>query len=374
MIEQEYIVKAFAALGKTIADFIYRNDNNPAIEKAIERSCLDNYWFTRGNILRALDVIADKMLDGKKLCDWISRYSFDDDYVAQKIGLIIAGNIPLVGIHDLMSVLLSGNIAVIKPSSKDQYLIKTLCEILSAQFPHLSERIVFTDAKPHNISAIIATGSNNSARYFRSEYKDIPLLLRKNRYSAAVLDGDETCDELEALGDDVFSYFGLGCRNVSNIFVPKNYDWSMFFQAFEKYSDVMRHSGYNDCFRYQRAISKLSDEDYLTNGFVIIRKSNPAFSSIATINYAEYENIEQVKTLLVEQNDKIQCVVTKTVCIENPVYFGNTQKPELTDYADGVDTMNFLLLSRNKTCYEINRQVPQSLLKQDRKPLPKNIR
>jgi hypothetical protein len=255
----------------------------------------------------------------------------------------MAGNIPLVGFHDLLSVLLSGDIAVIKPSSKDRYLIKTLCRILSDKFPVLSERIIFTDTKPQNINAVIATGSNNSARYFRAEYKNIPLLSRKNRYSLAVLTGNETDYELEALGDDIFSYFGLGCRNVSNIFVPRNYDWTMFFDAMEKYSNVLNHQGYNDCFRYQKALSELSGESYLTNGFVIIRKNNLVFSSIAAINYAVYDDIEQAKTFIAAQKDKIQCVVTKTACTDNPTSFGHTQQPELTDYADGVDTMNFIL-------------------------------
>jgi hypothetical protein len=343
MMEREYIVNAFAVLGENISAFLNDSDNSRAIEMAVDCSCHDNYWFTRENILRALNAIAGKMLDGKKMRDWINRYSFDDDYAMRKIGLIMAGNIPLVGFHDLMSVLLSGNIAVIKPSSKDKYLMKTLCGILSDKFPFLTERVVFTDAKPQDISAVIATGSNNSARYFRSEYKDLPLLSRKNRYSAAVLNGDETCGELEALGDDIFSYFGLGCRNVSNIFVPENYDWKMFFKAIEKYSDVMRHQGYNDCFRYQRAISELSGDDYLTNGFVIIRKGYPAFSSIATINYSVYDNVGQVKTFLAEQSGKIQCVVSKIACTENPVHFGETQQPELTDYADGVDIMNYII-------------------------------
>jgi hypothetical protein len=347
MIDREYIVNAFSGLAEIIAAFLNENEDNPAIEKAIDCSCLDNYWFTKKNIRRALNAISE-MLDNKKLHNWISQYSFDNGGM-QKIGLIMAGNIPLVGFHDLLSVLLSGNIAVIKPSSKDKYLIKTLCGILSDKFPFMMERVVFTDTKPKNINAVIATGSNNSARYFQAEYKDIPLLSRKNRYSAAVLDGNETFCELEALGDDIFSYFGLGCRNVSNIFVPENYDWSRFFKAMEKYSEVMNHQGYNDCFRYQKAISELSGENYRTNGFVIIRKNNPTFSSIATINYTVYENIEQVKTLLAEQNDKIQCVVSKTACIKNPVYFGYTQKPELSDYADGVDTINFLVFLRHTT-------------------------
>ncbi|MDR3245827.1 MAG: hypothetical protein LBT50_05275 [Prevotellaceae bacterium] len=340
MIERDDIITALSGLGEIISSFL-NGENNPEIEKAIDCSCADNYWFTKENVRRALDAIASKMLDNKKLRDWVTPYPFNRSN-SGKIGLIMAGNIPAVGFHDFLSILLSGNIAVIKPSSKDKYLIKTICRILTDKFPALSGRIIFTEAKPQNINAIIATGSNNSSRYFRAEYKDIPSLVRKNRYSLSILEGNETPSETEALGDDIFSYFGLGCRNVSNIFVPRNYDWNLFFDSMKKYSDISNHQGYSDCFRYQKAISELSGENYLTNGFVIIRKNILTFSSIAAINYTEYENIEQVKTFVTGQKDRIQCVVSKTAYIENSIPFGQTQKPELTDYADDIDTMNFI--------------------------------
>jgi hypothetical protein len=157
-----------------------------------------------------------------------------------------------------------------------------------------------------------------------------------------VLDGTETCSELEALGDDIFSYFGLGCRNVSNMFVPENYDWSLFIRSMEKYLHVMNHQGYRDCFRYQKALSELSGENYLNGACMIIRENELSFSSIAAINYAVYKDIEQVKTFLAGQKEQIQCIVSKIAHIENPTLFGQTQTPELTDYADGVDTMEFL--------------------------------
>jgi hypothetical protein len=341
MTDRKYIVHALSCLGKTVTGFLDGSSDSPAIEKAIEQSCTDNYWFTETTVSRSLAAVADKMLDGEKMDKWLSPYSFDASGT-QRTGLIMAGNIPLAGFHDLLSVLLAGNTAVIKPSSKDRRLIKALCGILSDRFPDLAERIVFTDSAPQNIHAVIATGSNNSARYFRAEYRDIPLLSRKNRYSIAILDGNESRSELEALGDDIFSYFGLGCRNVSNIFVPENYDWNTFLEAMEKYSDVMSHQGYSDCYRYQKALSGLADENCLTCGFMIIRRNSPAFSSIAAINYEEYENIEQVKAFLAAQNDKIQCIVSKTACTENAIPFGNAQKPELHDYADGIDTIQFL--------------------------------
>jgi hypothetical protein len=340
MISREYIVNAFSFLGETVRDFL-DGKHCSVIETAISCSCIENYWFTQDNILRALDAIVSKMLDRKKLNEWISHYSFDRSG-QRRTGLIMAGNIPMAGFHDLLSVLLAGNIAVIKPSSKDKFLIKALCEIMSDKFPALAARIVFADCKPLNIDAVIATGSNNSSRYFRAEYRNIPLMARKNRYSVAILDGSETLHELEDLGDDIFSYFGLGCRNVSNIFVPQNYEWHLFLRVMEKYSHVMEHQGYNDCFRYRKALSELSGENYLDNGFVIIRENALAFASIAAINYTVYEDIEQAKTFLAEQKDKIQCIVTKTTFIENPVSFGQTQCPELADYADGVDTVEFL--------------------------------
>ncbi|MDR1887406.1 MAG: hypothetical protein LBQ70_05765 [Prevotellaceae bacterium] len=342
MIEKEYITETLSYLGETITDFLDGKKSSPAIERAIVRSCAENYWFTEQNVKEALAAVADKMLDGKKLNDLISHYSFNR-CDPLRAGLIMAGNIPLVGFHDFLCVLLSGNIAVIKSSSKDRYLIKALCGILSDKFPLLTERILFTDAKPQNIDAVIAAGSNNSARYFRMEYRDIPQLIRKNRYSLAVLDGNETPSELEALGHDMFDYFGLGCRNVSNIFVPQNYEWNLFFEAIKKHSYVLNHQGYSDCFRYRKAIAELAGENYLTNGFVIIRKDSLAFSAIAAINCAEYEDIERVKDFLSEQKDSIQCVVSKVGGIENAIPFGYTQQPELTDYADGIDTMEFLV-------------------------------
>ncbi|MDR1896966.1 MAG: hypothetical protein LBR10_09280 [Prevotellaceae bacterium] len=339
MVDRDYIIAAFSYLGEVIVSVT--EGGNTVMDKAISDSCSDNYWFTKTNILKALHSIADRMLVAEKLNIWTNRYRFNTS-IPKRVGLIMAGNIPLVGFHDFLTILLSGNIAVIKPSSKDRYLIKSLCEILINRFPLLAKRIIFTDNKPESVDAAIATGSNNSARYFYEEYKDIPLLARKNRYSSAILGGDESPDELAALGDDIFSYFGLGCRNVSNIFVPANYDWKLFWSSIEKYSDILNHKGYNDCFRYRKAILDLSEKNYLTNGFVMMVEHYPSFSSIAAINYMSYNSIEQIKVFLEDQKDKIQCVVSHIDEIEHKIPFGFSQQPELTDYADGIDTMKFL--------------------------------
>ncbi|MDR0386057.1 MAG: hypothetical protein LBH60_08265 [Prevotellaceae bacterium] len=341
MIDRKYITDAFSCLGEIITDYLDGSANSPAIEQATELSCIDNYWFTKENILRALDAVAKNMLDSKKLSEWISQYPFDRSG-SQRTGLIMAGNIPLVGFHDMLCTLLSGNIAIIKPSSKDRRLIKTLCEILTDKFPDMTGRIIFTSGKPQNVHNVIATGSNNAARYFRAEYKNRPLLLRKNRYSTAILDGSETGSELEALADDIFCYFGLGCRNVSNVFVPENYEWNMLFDAMGKYASILNHQGYNDCFRYRKALSDLSGENYLSNGFVIIRKTGPAFPAIASINCTVYKSIEQATAFIAEQRDRIQCVVAGIQHTEDTIPFGYTQKPGLSDYADGIDTLKFL--------------------------------
>lgn len=341
MLNRDKIIQALSDLGEEINACLNGEVQNTELQKAVKNSCINNYWFTKDNIYKALKAIADNMLDKEKLTNWVSRYPFNIS--PKKTGIIMAGNIPLVGMHDLLCVLLSGNIAVIKPSSKDNFLIKTVCEMLVKHYPQLENNIVFTDSKPVNTDMVIATGSNNSARYFKSEYKNAKILMRKNRYSIAVLSGNETEKDLMALGDDIFSYFGLGCRNVSNLFVPENYNWDFFFDSIKTYADIMEHEGYNDCFRYQKAISELSCDGSIDNGFIILRSNNaPAFTLISAINIHPYKDIEQVRKFIELERNDIQCIVSGIDAIENKINFGHTQKPGLDDYADGVDTMEFL--------------------------------
>ena len=334
------LAEALVHLGETIVSYLDGADN-AELEAAVRASCTDNYWFTENNIRAALRAIAETMLDARRLNDWLNRYPFNTND-PRTIGLIPAGNIPLVGFHDLLSVLASGNIAMVKPSSKDKHLAKTLFGTLANRFPSLRERIVFTEVLPHNLDMMIATGSNNSARYFRANYGHLPLLIRKNRYSVAVLDGNETNEELEALGDDIFSYFGLGCRNVSNLFLPADFDPAVLLQSMHKHSETMEHRGYSDCYRYQRAVSELSDEEYLCNGFVIMKERPLSFSSIATLNFTKYENENEVQTLLSGHENEIQCIVGHGDYLGKSVPFGQTQRPELSDFADGIDTVQWI--------------------------------
>jgi len=336
MYNKENTIKAFVWLGKKLSQLI--DESNMQLAKVIDESCKVNYWFTRENIYRALHAITTQMLDEQKLRNWLANYGFAEK--PKRVGIIMAGNIPLVGFHDLLCVLVSGNIAVVKASSKDKYLIDFICKLLVGENSFLRDCIVLT-TKPDNIDLLIATGSNNSARFFNAEYKNVKSLIRKNRYSVAILNGNETQTELEALGDDIFSYFGLGCRNVSNIFIPKGYNWESFFKAMEKYSKITAHEGYNDCLRYHKAIFELNDDNYITNGFVILKQKQPSFSSISVINHTEYDNIGNVIDFITFNKENIQCVVGNAV--KGGIIFGQTQHPELNDYADGINTMQFLL-------------------------------
>ncbi|MDR0560287.1 MAG: hypothetical protein LBG92_08945 [Prevotellaceae bacterium] len=339
MIDKKYIIDAFSYLGEVMASYC-RNGKNSEIENAVQLSISANYWFTEENIRVALQSIADKMLDSRKLNDWLEKYSINLSDV-KKIGLITAGNIPAVGFHDLLCIVVSGNIATVKPSSKDKFLLKTLCDIVTAKFPLLKEYIVFEDINLENIDALIATGSNNSARYFYAEYGKIHLLIRKNRYSMAVLDGFETKEELAALGEDIFLYFGLGCRNVSNICIPAGYDFNLLLNVINGYSNVMEHQGYIDCFRYQKAVSTVLEETFIAGNSLILRKRPLSYSSIAVVNCMEYNSIEDVKQFIADNAEKIQCVAGH-VNIDGIIAFGQTQKPGLDDYADGIDTVQFL--------------------------------
>jgi len=337
MIQREEIINAFVQLGKEIGAYI-NGCKNTTLDKSIENACRDNYWFTRENIIKALCALESSMLNAENLNKWAAKYSFASP---KKVGLIMAGNIPLVGFHDFLCVLVSGNIAVVKPSSKDKHLIAALSEILVKYLPSLKARIMLRE-KPENIDMAIATGSNNSSRYFESLFKTIPCLVRKNRYSLAVISGNETFNELELLSDDVFNYFGLGCRNVSNIFVPKHYDWNMFFESLQKYNSITEHKEYSDCFRYQKAVFDLSETNYKTNGFVMIRENIPSFSSISVVNYTEYTNQETPIAFIEAEKNNIQCVVSSNRNLKNSIPFGQAQMPQLCDYADGVDVMEFL--------------------------------
>ncbi len=348
--------KTLISLGKLLA--LFKKDKidnrdlpkkyNPyieAIQHIIKHSHEQNAWFTKENILFALQSWADA-LTPKKIDKWLDNYTFNEK-TPKTVGVIMAGNIPLVGFHDFISVLMSGNKIKAKLSSNDKQLLPILAKFMVDDNPKLKDFIEFTDEKLDNIDAIIATGSNNSARYFEYYFGKYPHIIRKNRNSIAVLTGNETEEELTKLADDIMRYFGLGCRNVSKIFVPKNYDFNQLFKALLKYKDLIKYQKYANNYDYNKAIYLMSVDQQvrnslLDNGLVLLKEDIHYSSPIGTVFYEYYDDIEQVMKIIEKDKDKIQAVVSKAD-IPKAIPFGTTQQPELWDYADGVDTMRFLL-------------------------------
>ena len=305
----------------------------------IELSQSHNGWFTPEQVQFSIQSWA-KALTEDNLNQWLSNYDFSK-IEPKKVGLILAGNIPLVGFHDFLSVLISGHDVLVKTSSNDQHLLKFLAKYLIAIQPELNSKITFVEGKLEGFDAVIATGSNNTARYFEYYFKDKPSIIRKNRNSVAVLDGTETFEDLVGLGEDIFRYFGLGCRNVSKLFVPKGYNFDNFFKAMYEYRDVIHYEKYANNYDYNKAVFLMSNFQLLDNEFLTIKEDVSYASPISSVFYEFYENLEEIKSRLNADAEQIQCVVSNNL-IENSVAFGQTQQPKLWDYADNVDTLAFL--------------------------------
>jgi hypothetical protein len=300
-----------------------------------------NAWFTPESVLQAV-VATGEMLNAADLEKWLSRYNIPNGG-SKKVGLVLAGNIPLVGFHDVLCVLLTGNHALIKASSQDARLIKyVLSKLVNIETSYkeqfsIVERLVDFDA-------IIATGSNNTSRYFEYYFGKVPNIIRKNRNSIALLTGNETAADLFNLGHDIFDYYGLGCRNVSKLLVPEGYNFNFFFESIENYSPIINHHKYNNNYDYNKSIYLVNRDEHLDNGFLLVKQDTRLVSPLAVLFYETYSNIESAQKLLEEQSDQLQCVVTGVpLQIKNQqIKFGQSQYPQLWDYADGIDTMEFL--------------------------------
>ena len=310
-------------------------------ETAIEQAQHKNGWFLPEQIRHAINQWS-KALTKENLKNWTNKYPINDNPKANTVAIIMAGNIPFVGFHDLLSILITGNKTLIKPSSNDDKLIKILCEYLITSYPEFKDLIEFTENKITGHDAIIATGSNNTARYFEYYFKNKPNIIRKNRNSIAVLTGKETNEDLTALGEDIFRYYGLGCRSVSKIFVPKNYNFDNFYKAMFPYQDLIKHEKYTNNYDYNKAVYLMSEFKLLDNGFLILKEDKSYSSPISSLFYEFYESYENLGKKLTIDKDLLQCVVNYPENINN-VKFGQTQAPHLHDYADNIDTIDFLL-------------------------------
>ncbi len=311
-----------------------------------------NPWFTPDNVRLALSNWVEA-LSTEKIKKWLSSYNVPDNTKPKNVGIIMAGNIPLVGLHDLLSVLTSGHRAVVKMSSSDNKLLPVLVKYLENIHPDWKGKVEFKEeGRFNNIDAVIATGSDNSARYFEYYFGKWPHIIRKNRNGVAVLTGDENEKELEGLADDIFTYFGLGCRNVSKIFVPKDFDLNKLFKASLKYSHYTNHEKYMNNYRFNKAVlsmdKSLNENKGVWENGLLILKRDPGYSApVSVVFYEDYENVDNIKKILNHDQDKIQVIVSQAD-IPGAIPYGTTQKPELWDYADGVDTMAFLLDLHNK--------------------------
>jgi len=299
----------------------------------------NNSWFTKNNILFSLENLS-KTLTTSNLNLFTKSITLSN-YTPKNVAIIMAGNIPLVGFHDFLSVLISGHSVQVKQSSNDRHLIPFLAKYLEHVEEGFKGKITFTEGKLTNFEAIIATGSNNTARYFEYYFKNKPNIIRKNRNSVAVITGHETKEDFIKLSDDIFQYYGLGCRSVSKLYVPKNYNFDLFFAGMYDKKEIINNAKYANNYDYNKAVYLMSLYDLLENGFLIIKEDESYSSPIATIFYEYYDNEIDLKIKLHQDKEKIQCIVAKNF-IENEIPFGKTQEPALTDFADGINTLDFL--------------------------------
>ncbi|QEC79773.1 acyl-CoA reductase [Mucilaginibacter ginsenosidivorax] len=329
-------INSFSTLGKQLIT------PDAQLMAIIEDERYHNAWFTPESVLQAVTAIG-KMLKEEDLQTWLSKYNLDNDAPGKKVGLILAGNIPLVGFHDVLCVLASGNHALIKSSSQDARLIKTVLERLVAIDDSFTNQYSFIE-RLADFDAVIATGSNNSSRYFDYYFGKVPNIIRKNRNSIALLTGDETAEQLFKLGHDIFDYYGLGCRNVSKLLVPKDYNFNFFFESIEDHKAIIHHHKYNNNYDYNKSIYLVNSDKHLDNGFLMVKEDDRLASPLAVLYFSYYDNLAQAQELFQKQSDNIQCIVTNAPInvASQVVSFGQSQHPELWDYADGIDTMEFL--------------------------------
>ena len=329
-------INTLEALGAYLSNFDENNSEYKTFVEAIEKAHQENGWFKKEECRHAI-ASWGVALKKEKIQEWLTPYELKENQNPKTTALVLAGNLPMVGFHDLLAVWISGNNALVKCATKDKVLIPFLVN----SNPILKSMTRFTEEKLEGFEAVIATGSNNAARYFDYYFAKYPSVIRKNRNGVAVLNGKETAAELKGLGRDMLQYFGLGCRNVSKLYLPKGYDLNQVFGGIYPLSKCIEVNKYANNYDYNKAVFLMSEFDFVENGFFMLKEDTALSSPIASAFYEYYDSPEQLKKQLEEQKDDIQCVVTNEA-YANAVPFGHTQMPELWDYADGVDTIEFL--------------------------------
>ncbi len=309
------------------------------LEAWMSRTYHNNKWFTLENQKDSANAIATRFLNRANLEKWTADYSLEPKE-SKSVGLILAGNIPMVGFHDVLSTFIAGHKTQVKLSDKDPFVLLYLFELMAKWVPESSDYFKVVD-KLKDFDAVIATGSNNTARYFNSYFKHVPNIIRANRSSVAVLDGAETSDDVSALGNDIFRYFGLGCRNVSKLYVPEGYDFQFLMESLHEFRKIVLNDKYKNNFDYNYALFEINRTPYINNGCLLLLEDASLHSRIASLHYEFYKDEEDLKGKMKTIKDDLQCAVSRTG-EGDFIPFGKAQEPELWDYADGVDTLKFL--------------------------------
>lgn len=311
-----------------------------AFEQSLNRAMDDNAWFTSESIFRSLYILGVSM-NNEDLEKWTGMYDLKEDK-GKTVAVIMAGNIPAVGFHDFMSVLMSGNKVLAKLSSDDSHLIPAIADLIIAMEPDFAEMIAFTEGTIKDFDAVIATGSNNTSRYFKHYFGKYPHIIRKNRNGLGVISGNEDQESLRSFGDDIFMYYGLGCRNISKLFIPHDYDLKTFYDPIENYASVANHHKYKNNYDYNKSIYLVNSDPHYDNGFLLLKESASMASPVSVLHFERYDDTDEVNRFIAEESENIQCVISDDPGINTAIPPGTAQYPKLWDYADGVDTMEFL--------------------------------
>jgi len=330
-------IQSFIKLGQQIVQF-----DDSDLSNIIHQAYVQNNWFDQDEMKHCLNSWSNQLTEAN-LIEWTSRYNFSKKTDPKNVGLILAGNIPLVGLHDIICVLLSGNRALVKLSAKDTFMMKYIIFSLYQIDEAYKERIEIVERLTDH-DAIIATGSNNSSRYFEHYFGNYPNIIRKNRTSIALLDGKESKAQLEALGNDIFRYFGLGCRNISKIYVPQDYKLDPIFEAVASFEPIMHNNKYKNNYDYNCTLLLMNQVKFLSNDFLMLKEDTSLHAPTGTVHIERYEDQADLKAKIdtIDQ-ETIQCISSDHINVPNHIQLGQCQHPQLWDYADNIDTMEFLL-------------------------------
>ena len=310
----------------------------------LEKTAIYNPWFTPTQSLKALESWEISM---NQYREWLAKESIENQilFSEKTVGVITAGNLPLVGLHDIICVLITGHRAKIKPSSQDNILLKFIVTTLLSHLPELNSRIEFTDGFIKDADAYIGTGSNNSARYFAYYFNQKPHIIRKNRNSVAIVTNETTTTEFGLLGEDIFTFFGMGCRNVTHLFVPKSFNFTPLFESWQHLNDMINPHKYANIYTYHKAILLMNWDKHMDNGFILLKENEAIHAPVSMLNFSYYAEIDGLLKELEAKTQEIQCIVGPANIVktaENIIPFGQSQKPALWDYADNINTISFL--------------------------------